>query len=185
MTQAPGPRDPGPAAVDPREFRDTVGRFPTGVAIVTCRTAEGEDVGMTMSSFSSVSLEPPLVLFSVDCRAYSLSAWEQADAYGINVLAEGQHELSNRFARPLGEKWEGVSVQRGIHGVPLIDGAIAQLECVPYAQYDGGDHSIFVARVVRLRQANRADPLVFALGRYNHLRPGPLGPPDWPLPIHY
>lgn len=172
-------------AIDPREFRNAAGRFPTGITIITCRSEDGEDVGMTMNSFSSVSLDPPLVLFSVDRRAYSIKAWEQAEAYGINVLAEGQHALSNRFAKSLEDKWEGVSFSRGLGDVPLLDGAIARFQCVPYAQYDGGDHIIFVVRVKRLFMATHHDPLVFSQGRYHHLRPGAMAPPDWPLPMHY
>jgi flavin reductase (DIM6/NTAB) family NADH-FMN oxidoreductase RutF len=185
MSKPAKPAHAETSAIDPRAFRTAAGRFPTGVTIVTCRSPDGEDIGMTMNSFSSVSLDPPLVLFSVDRRAYSMPAWEQAQAYGINVLAEGQNELSNRFAKPLEDKWQGVPVSRGIGDVPLLDGAIAQFECLPYARYDGGDHIIFVARVERFGLPSNADPLVFSQGRYNHLRAGPKAPPDWPLPIHY
>lgn len=181
---ASGTRADLPDSIEPLDFRRALGQFPTGVTVVTTRVAE-DDLGMTIGSFSSVSLRPPLVLFSIDRRAQSLDGWTRAGAYGINILAEGQDGLATQFATPLADKWQKVQFRRGYGGAPLIDGAIADFECRPFAQYDGGDHIIFVVEVVRYRVHRCPGPLVFCQGRYNNLRPGAEAPPDWPLPIHY
>src|SRR5271169_7054766 len=99
------------AAFDARAFRQALGQFPTGVCVVTC-LADGERLGMTMNSFNSLSLDPPLVLFSVDRRAVSLPFWEKADGYAVNVLAENQKDVSTRFAKPHPKKWEGARFSR-------------------------------------------------------------------------
>lgn len=156
-------------ARDSQALRRTLGAFATGVAVVTAAADDGSFVGMTISSFNSVSLDPPLVLFSVARSALSLATLRAAPAYGISVLAHDQQELSNRFARSLGEKWAGVAHRRGDSGAPLILGAAAHLECVPHAIHDGGDHEIFVARVLAHRTEASADPLIFHAGRYRSL----------------
>lgn len=160
--------NPPVAAFDARAFRQTLGAFATGVAVIAAEAADGTLVGMTMSSFNSVSLDPPLVLFSVARTALSLPALRTAGAYGISVLAHDQQELSGRFARAQGEKWAGVAHLRGHGGAPLLDGAAAHLECVPHAIHDGGDHEVFIARVVAHRVA-AAEPLIFHAGRYRTL----------------
>src|SRR5213076_2181649 len=103
-----------------RAFRDALGVFPTGVAVVTAFSDAGERLGLTVSSFNSVSLLPPLVLFSVSRAAYGFAAWQRVDRYAVNILNEDQEIMSNRFARALGEKWEGVSVLPGETGVPVL-----------------------------------------------------------------
>lgn len=161
-----------PRAADPLDthaFRRTLGAFATGVAIVAAEAEDGSLVGMTMSSFNSVSLDPPLVLFSVARAALSLPALKSARAYGISVLAQDQQELSNRFARAMGEKWTGIARIEGTHGAPLIAGAAAHLECVPHAVHDGGDHEVFIARVLAHRAEEGAHPLIFHAGRYRSL----------------
>src|SRR5690242_20483475 len=125
------------------EFRKALGAFPTGVAVVTTRAPDGL-LGMTVSSFNSVSLEPPLVLFSVARAVLSFAAWQVASAWGISVLGEVQDGLSTRFARAGGDKWVGFEPIIGVTGVPLIPGAVAHFECERYALYEGGDHAIFV-----------------------------------------
>ncbi|WP_245272327.1 flavin reductase family protein [Xanthobacter sp. 126] len=162
------PRSPSVTAFDPRAFRQTLGAFATGVAVVAAEAADGTLIGMTMSSFNSVSLDPPLVLFSVARTALSLPALRSAAAYGISVLAHDQQDLSGRFARAQGEKWTGVDHLRGHGGAPLLAGAAAHLECVPHAIHDGGDHEVFIARVVAHRSAV-AEPLIFHAGRYRTL----------------
>ncbi len=150
------------------DFRKALGLFPTGVAIISARTPDGELLGMTVSSFNSVSLEPPLVLFSVARSAASFALWEEIERYGVSVLARSQDDLSSRFSRSQGEKWALVRPQFGEHGVPLIPGALAAFECERYAVHDGGDHAIFVGRVLSIRAvaAATAEPLVFYGGRY-------------------
>jgi len=156
---------------DSRAFRKTLGQFATGVAVVTASTSEGAIVGMTMSSFNSVSLDPPLVLFSVARSAYSLPAMRAAKGFGINILARAQEQISNRFARALEDKWDTVEHHLGFHDAPLLAGAIAHFECVPYARHDGGDHEIFLARVLRFSAPDLSDPLIFFRGRYHALAP--------------
>jgi flavin reductase (DIM6/NTAB) family NADH-FMN oxidoreductase RutF len=167
-----------------REFRQALGQFATGVAIVSAAGKDGKLIGMTVSSFNAVSLEPPLVLFSVSRRAFSLGALSAAKGYAVNVLSEAQQHLSTQFARPHAEKWQAVDYRQGPTGAPIIAGAIAHFECEPYAEYDGGDHVIFVGRVVRFQRGPSADPLLFFRGRYRSLHPEQPAE-DWPLPIHY
>lgn len=185
MTETVGATPRNDSPFDPRDFRNALGLFPTGVTIITTRATDGDDVGMTMNSFNTVSLDPPLVLFCVDKHAYSLPAWQAAGAYGVSVLSEGQDPLSNKFAKALEDKWDDVKIRRGIGDVPLIEGASAHFECEPYAQHEGGDHIIFVVRVQRYQINAKPGSLAFCHGRYNHLKPGSVAPPDWPLPIHY
>lgn len=171
--------------IDPA-FRRSLGEFATGVAVITAR-GPGEDfIGMTMSSFNSVSLDPPLVLFSVDRKALSLPAMLEAEGFAVNVLAREQENISNRFARALSDKWAEVKRSVGHAEAPLITGALAHFECEPYANYDGGDHVIFVVRVLRhaVRAGNPA-PLIFFRGRYRDLVDESEREPSWPLPIHY
>jgi flavin reductase (DIM6/NTAB) family NADH-FMN oxidoreductase RutF len=152
------------------EFRKALGLFPTGVAIVTAIAKSGERVGITVSSFNSVSLSPPLVLFSIARSANSFPLFADAPRYAINVLGENQSALSTRFARP-GDKWSGLMPLDGLAGLPLIPGALVSFECEPYASYDGGDHVIFVGRVVSIHRADTASgrPLVFCHGAYHGL----------------
>lgn len=172
--------------MDGRAFRQALGEFATGVAVITAQGSGEELIGMTMSSFNSVSIDPPLVLFSVDRRANSLPAMLEAKGFAVNVLAREQEQISNRFARALSDKWVEVKRTVGHAQAPLITGALAHFECEPYANYDGGDHVIFVVRV--LRHAVRAGspaPLVFFRGRYRDLIGETEREPSWPLPIHY
>jgi flavin reductase (DIM6/NTAB) family NADH-FMN oxidoreductase RutF len=172
---------------DALALRNALGRFATGVAIVTARDADGLPVGMTMSSFNAVSLDPALVLFSVDRRAHSLAALSAADGYGINILGASQEALSGRFARAFADKWHGVAHVPGYAGAPLLEGALAHLECRPYAQHDGGDHVIFVVEVVSFATSvSERQPLVFFGGRYHRLAMDAAPADDaWPLPLHY
>jgi flavin reductase (DIM6/NTAB) family NADH-FMN oxidoreductase RutF len=158
-------------AFTPDEFRKALGVFPTGVAVVTARAPDGLLLGMTVSSFNSVSLQPPLVLFSVARAALNFSGWQAANVWGISVLGETQDGLSTRFAQFGGGKWSGFEPIAGSTGVPLIPGALAHFECERYALHDGGDHLIFVGRVLALgRPAGSASrPLVFFSGRYHQI----------------
>ncbi len=172
--------------IDPREFRSALSQFATGVAVITAAGPGEELLGMTMSSFNSVSVDPPLVLFSVDRRAKSLQAMLEADGYAVNVLAREQEDISNRFARALSDKWSHVKRSVGHAQAPLLTGALAHFECEPWAHYDGGDHVIFVVRVIRhaVRAGNPA-PLLFFRGRYRDIVDETEREPAWPLPIHY
>lgn len=157
--------------MDSRQFRNALGQFPTGVVVATARTAAGQLIGMTLSSFNSVSLDPPLILFSVLRRAHSFSVWQDTDRYAVNVLHEEQKQVSDQFARSRGDKWEGISPLTGHTGVPMLPNAAVVFECEAHARFDGGDHEIFVARVAAMHEhsVHRGRPLVFFEGRYRQL----------------
>jgi len=172
--------------MEDRAFRRALGEFATGVAVVTARGKGEELIGMTMSSFNSVSLDPPLVLFSVDRKARSLPAMLEAKGFAVNILARDQESISNQFARALSNKWDQVRTSVGHAEAPLISGAMAHFECAPYAVYEGGDHVIFLVRVIRhASRAEDAAPLIFFRGRYRDLVDETEREPTWPLPIHY
>jgi len=154
-----------------RSFRDALGLFPTGVAVVTTITREGTRIGATVSSFNSVSLLPPLVLFSIARTSNSFAAWSDAQTYAINILHEHQHAVSKQFARTVAEKWEGTVPLAGHTGALLIPGALASFECENYARYDGGDHLILVGKVCALTTTTASDPrpLIFYRGSYQKI----------------
>lgn len=153
------------------EFRRVLGVFPTGVAVVTARAPDGLLLGTTVTSFNSVSLEPPLALFSLARTVLSFSAWQAATAWDISVLEESQDSLSTRFAQSGAGKWAGFEPMTSATGVPLLPGALAHFECERYALHDGGDHLIFVGRVLALSRpvASITGPLVFFSGRYHQI----------------
>jgi len=178
MTTEPSP------AVDPLAFRKALGQFPTGVCVVTS-TVDGERIGMTMSSFNSVSLDPPLVLFSIDRHAASLPLWQKANSYAINILSENQKDISSRFAKPRSHKWEAVQLASQGTGAPVLPGVAAVFECVPSAKHEAGDHMLFVAEVKRFAAFADRKPLVFSQGNYASLQRTDVPAPLWPLDLHY
>lgn len=154
---------------DPRAFRNALGGFATGVCIVTAQADTGRPVGMTINSFSSVSLDPPLVLWSIGRTSPSFPVFTTAGHWAINVLAEDQKALSNTFATPAENKFNGIDWHPGLGGAPLLPGTVARFECVTEHLYDGGDHVILVGRVGAFTHDGDRAPLLFAAGRYGHL----------------
>lgn len=156
---------------DERTFRGALSAFATGVAVVTTVTKDGERLGLTVSSFNSVSLSPPLVLFSVGKRALTFPAWQQAQRYVVNVLGEHQQDLSNRFGRASANKWEGLDVAM-CEGGPVLADALVAFDCSAYNRYDAGDHDILVGRVIGIGSLSepQARPLIFFGGRYRQLK---------------
>jgi flavin reductase (DIM6/NTAB) family NADH-FMN oxidoreductase RutF len=152
-----------------RAFRQALGQFPTGVCVVTC-TVDGVTLGITVSSFNSVSLDPPLVLFSIDKCTASLPFWERASEYAVNVLAENQQDISERFAKRSLKKWEGLNYTVSSFGAPLLPGVAAVFECAAEARHAAGDHALFIGRVKNFRAFAERRPLVFSKGRYSELR---------------
>ncbi|RKR31317.1 flavin reductase family protein [Paraburkholderia sp. BL17N1] len=153
-----------------RAFRSALSMFATGVAVITAPRATGAPIGITVASFNSVSLDPPLILFSVDRRCLSLEDLQQTSTYAVNVLSHHQQHVSNRFSKPNSSKWDGIEFSTGgCDANVLLPEALAIFECEPYAQHDGGDHVIFVGRVVRHVVRSDSEPLIFFGGKYRTL----------------
>ncbi len=156
-----------PQAVEPALFRQLLGCFPTGVAVITTRTPEGEPAGLTCNSFSSVSLEPPLVLFSLRKASRLLATFEQAEGFAINILSAQQDALSARFASSKVErKFEGVAWRPGQLGMPLIDDCLASFECSVFARHEAGDHIVCIGEVRHMGAGAADQALVFYKGAY-------------------
>ncbi len=145
--------------VDSQEFRETLALWASGVTIVTARDADGP-VGMTVSSFSSLSLDPPLVLACVDLRAKSHDGIVEAPGFVVHVLGRTQEDLSQAFARPGAEKFDQFAWEPGPYDAPLLQLGVARLVCARHATLDGGDHTILVGRVEHVERTD-ADPLVY------------------------
>lgn len=158
---------------DTRDFRSALGKFATGVTVVTARDGE-ENHGVTASSFNSVSMEPPLILWSIDKGANSLNAYRNAEHFVVNVLSNEQVDISNRFARRGEDKFAGIVIEEGLGGVPKVKGAAAHFECRTWNVYEGGDHLIIVGEVMRYAYRNEGSALVFHNGRYAVPEPHPL-----------
>lgn len=149
-------------------FRKTLGCFATGVAIVTTRTPSGRMVGLTANSFNSLSLDPPLVLWSLRSASANLLAFKSARVFAINLLSDAQKELSQRFADPrIDDKFDGLQIDRGVHELPLLRDCLARFECSTECTYTLGDHELFVGRVDNHeRVSDFANPLIFCKGQY-------------------
>jgi flavin reductase (DIM6/NTAB) family NADH-FMN oxidoreductase RutF len=154
-------------AVDPTSFRRLMGRWPTGVSVVTSRDGE-RDFGLTVNAFLSVSLAPPTILISLGHEADSTAVVRRAGRFAVNLLSQDQRALSERFARqgPPEEKFRGVPVHRGPSGCALLDGTIATLEAAVTKAVEVGDHTLFVGVVDRLDVGGELAPLVFLRGQY-------------------
>ena len=157
-------------SIDPREFRKALGCFATGITVVTTVSRDAGMVGITANSFNSVSLDPPLVLFSLDRRAYSLPAFHGAGHFAINVLGGDQRSLAVIFATPLIDKWDNVHYELWDTGCPILTDTLANFECKTQHIYDGGDHLIFVGRVQKMRFEPGGEPLLYFQGGYRHIR---------------
>ncbi|MBS7701198.1 MULTISPECIES: flavin reductase family protein [unclassified Chelatococcus] len=155
--------------VDSASFRRALGQYATGVAVITGRDGNGERFGLTVSSFNSVSLDPPLVLFSIDRAARSLPSLLASEGYAVNILCRHQDHLSNRFARYGADKWVSVEHALGHAQAPLLPDTLAHFECAHYAHYDGGDHVICVGRVLSFAWNEAERPLIFFRGAYRDL----------------
>lgn len=150
---------------DTREFRNALGNFATGVTIITTRSAEGEPVGLTANSFNSVSLEPPLILWSLAKTAASVPIFNNAEYWNVHILSVDQEPLSNLFASRGADKFAKIDLDEGITDAPLIPGGTARLQCRNAFQYDGGDHIIFVGEVLAFDTTSNP-PLAFIGGQY-------------------
>lgn len=157
-----------PAPLDTRELRKALSRYPTGVAVVATRDAQGGAVGLTCNSFTSVSLSPPLVLWCLALYSPSLPAFLQAKYFSINFLSVGQEALSRHFSAAVPDRFKGIEHATGAGDVPLIAGCAAHLECRNETRHYIGDHVIFIGQVVHFAHTTRK-PLVFSEGQYGAL----------------
>ncbi len=155
-------------SLDPATYRATLGRFASGVTIVTARDSGGRDVGMTVSAFSALSLDPPLVLVCIDNGASVAPVLEHCSSFAVNILAEHQEPLSRQFAERELDRFEGVTITRGESGLALLDGALAQIECRVASRTPAGDHTILIGEVTAtaVREGN---PLLYYRGGYGRL----------------
>lgn len=158
------------AEFNPAQFREALGRFATGVAIVTCPGGEGGPVGVTVNSFSSLSLEPPLILWCLDDKSYRGETFQSCGVFAVNVLARAQQALSVRFSESGQHDFTGIRYQDGGNGAPVLPDALAVFECDVVARHEGGDHTIFVGRVTGMRSRD-GEPLLYYRGRYRGIGP--------------
>lgn len=154
--------------LDPASLRHALGCFATGIVVVTTLDGDGRPVGLTVNSFNSVSMSPPLVLWSLSLGSPSLAAFRGHPSFVINVLAESQLDICMQFARPGEDKFAGVAWEPGLSGVPVLAGTVATLECRNYRQYEGGDHEIFLGEVKALSSREKP-PLIFNRGKFGTL----------------
>ena len=154
---------------DTRALRNALGRFATGVAIVTAIDPDGQPIGLTVNSFSAVSLDPALVLWCLDNNSHNLAAFSKASHHAINILAANQQELSNRFATWPADRFAALPWQAGIGGAPVFPGCCATFEVANETAHAGGDHTIFVGRVERFGERVDLAPLLFHAGQYRAL----------------
>lgn len=146
-------------------LRRAFGKFATGVAVVTTSGADGAPCGLTINSFSSVSLTPPLVLWSMTTKSPNLEIFRQASHFAINILAGDQREICNQFASPIDDRFEGIDWFRGMNDLPVIRGTIATFECERTQMVDAGDHIVFFGEVKENEQSDR-EPLIFFSGQF-------------------
>lgn len=161
---------PAPSPIDPTELRRCLGSFVTGVTVITVLDDDGNPIGMTANSFNSVSLDPPLIVWSLRTNARAYPVYSTAKRFIVNILSEDQVHVSNRFAKSGADRFDGVATTPGIDGLPLIDGCSAYLECRTEATYPGGDHLLFLGRVERIVGSARK-PLAFGAGKYMVVHP--------------
>jgi flavin reductase (DIM6/NTAB) family NADH-FMN oxidoreductase RutF len=180
MTDSPEPPiDADPAnelasdssSIDPRDFRNALGTYATGVTIITAAGADGKPYGLTCNSFASVSLNPPLVLWSLVLYSSSLSVFQNAGHFAVNVLGTSQQALANKFAKSSEDKFADVEWTPGVGNAPLLRDCVANFQCRAVNRYYGGDHVIFLG-AVEAYAYNRDEPLLFARGGYGRFVPG-------------
>ena len=179
MTDAPKhPINPDPAnelasdhsPIDPRDFRNALGTYATGVTIITAAAADGKPYGITCNSFASVSLNPPLVLWSLVIFSTSMRVFQNASHFAVNVLGASQQALANKFAKSSDDKFMGVEWTSGLGGAPLLGDSVANFQCRSAGRYYGGDHVIFLG-AVEAYAYNGKEPLLFARGGYGRFVP--------------
>jgi flavin reductase (DIM6/NTAB) family NADH-FMN oxidoreductase RutF len=177
MTGAPKhPTDPAnelasdSTAIDPRDFRNALGTYATGVTIITAAAADGKPYGLTCNSFASVSLNPPLVLWSLGIYSQSLSVFQNASHFAVHVLGASQQALASKFAKSSEDKFAGLECTPGLGNAPLLGNCVASFQCRAVNRYYGGDHVIFLG-AVEAYTYDRQEPLLFAHGGFGRFLP--------------
>ena len=151
--------------IERNELRRVMGHFATGVTVITTISKQGAPFGLTANAFMSVSLEPPLLLISVDRKAESFPHFEESKVFTVNILRDDQESISRRFAVSGGNKFEGVAYHVGGNGVPILEGTLAHVECRVYAAHDGGDHILYLGEIQEA-ETREGKPLLFYRGGY-------------------
>lgn len=157
--------------IEPSEFRNALGRFATGVTVVTTVDEAGCRFGVTANSYNSVSLDPPLVLWSLANSSRSMAAFAGCEVFAVHILGAHQEDLAMRFASRGEDKFAELNTREGFGGVPLFDDCVAHFECVTQNRFEGGDHQIFLGRVVNFEAGDR-EPLLFHRGRFAKVHSG-------------
>jgi flavin reductase (DIM6/NTAB) family NADH-FMN oxidoreductase RutF len=157
----------GNSVIDPRDFRHALGSYATGVTVITASGPSGKPTGLTCNSFASVSLNPPLVLWSLLIYSPNIGIFQNASHFAVNVLGASQQDLARQFATPSEDKFAGVDWQRGLGDAPLLSETVAAFQCRSTDRYYGGDHVIFLGAVEAYTH-NRNEPLLFARGAFGH-----------------
>ena|SRR5215813_11554256 len=156
-------------SLDSKDLRNMLGRFATGVTVVTTQDKDGQKYGITANAFTSVSLDPPLVLVCIDRNAQCYPCFEESKVFVVNILSHKQEEISRRFATKGIDKFEGIGWRAAPNGVPFIEGAVGHVECKVVARHEGGDHAIYLAEVVAGSISDDDEPLLFFRGKYHRL----------------
>lgn len=160
-------------SIDPIKFRRALGNFATGVTIITAQNAQGEKVGVTANSFNSVSLDPPLILWSIDKKSSSYDVFKASSHFAVNILSGSQIDLSNKFSRRNIDKFQGTNYRLGVGNVPVLENCSAVFECELFQIIEGGDHWIMVGKVVNFADEGRS-PLVYHQGAYSAVTSHPM-----------
>ncbi len=157
--------------MDPTQYRQALGSFATGITVISAPGPGGTPIGITANSFNSVSIDPPLVLFSLKRRSYSLQAFLDSETFAVNILREDQQDLCDRFAQAREDKWSSVGYDIWDTGCPILHDALAKFECRIRHTYEGGDHIIIVGEVVRFEYDPNGKPLVYWRGKFQPMAP--------------
>ncbi|MFM8909888.1 MAG: flavin reductase family protein [Gemmatimonadota bacterium] len=159
--------------IDPAQVRAALARFASGITVLTMRDAAGTDLGMTATAFTSLSLDPPLILACVDAKATMATPLVEGAAFAVHVLREDQEQLSRRFAATTGDRFANLTLERSPDGTPLLPDTLMRMECTAVARHPGGDHHIIVGRPQRVTVAAIGEPLLYFRGRYGRLAQTP------------
>ncbi len=153
-------------SVNIEQFKTVMSRFPTGVCVITCKDNAGNNLGITVNSFNSVSLNPPLILWSINKNTHSADVFTHAENFVVNILADNQSAISNQFASRIEDRFNNIEYHSGINNMPILNGVSAYLQCKKWQVYDGGDHDIIIGEVVDSHTNEDKNSIVYYKGNY-------------------